>query len=91
MRPFMRRCGRLTLQQSARWLSWSRARCSLQDLSPGGGPQVTPMPEPAPDTNQSAKAWKGTGWKMFEAAATTFASIAVLGYVLWHMGGWLAD
>lgn len=52
------------------------------------GPQTDPNPDPTPDdgSKQEEKEkkgtdWKGTGFKMFESAATTFASISILGLV----------
>jgi hypothetical protein len=51
------------------------------------GPQASPDPDPNPlneeDGPSKAKGrdWKGTAFKMFESAMTTFASIAVLGLV----------
>ena len=51
--------------------------------SPGGPPQPgqeTPEPsEDSPKQDKGEESYKNTLFKMFEAAATTFASIAVLG------------
>jgi hypothetical protein len=49
------------------------------------GPQTDPNPDPtpsddSPDEKPSSK-WKGTAFKMFESAMTTFASISILGLV----------
>ncbi|QDS73591.1 hypothetical protein FKW77_001467 [Venturia effusa] len=55
------------------------------------GPQTDPNPDPTPDDESKQEGrgqeqerktdWKGTGFKMFESAATTFASISILGLV----------
>jgi hypothetical protein len=54
------------------------------------GPQTDPNPDPTPDSgdgdgiggSEKQKAdWKGTAFKMFESAATTLASISILGMV----------
>lgn len=59
----------------------------------GGSPAPQPgQPDPTeanPDEDgksskngdESGNDWKGTAFKMFESAATTFASVAILGYV----------
>jgi hypothetical protein len=49
-------------------------------------PQPDPDPNPAPDAatageEEKGDSWKHTAWKMFESAATTAASISVLGLV----------
>lgn len=51
------------------------------------GPQASPDPDPNPINEEDGPSkrkghdWKGTAFKMFESAMTTFASIAVLGLV----------
>ena len=48
-------------------------------------PQPDPDPSPTPDYasagDEKSDSWKHTAWKMFESAATTGASILVLGLV----------
>lgn len=45
------------------------------------GPQTDPDPNPVnPDEDDKTK-WKGTAFKMFESAMTTFASVFVLGLI----------
>jgi hypothetical protein len=50
---------------------------------PDPAPNAVPVDnEPPPEPTQIPKgAWKGTAFKMAESALTTFASIAILGYV----------
>ncbi|OAL63509.1 hypothetical protein A7C99_5905 [Trichophyton rubrum] len=74
-------------------LSQLRRHYGSQDVAPGGPPQ--PGKEgPDPDessreksSNQQDNSLKATLLRMFESSATTFASIAVLGYVI--PGVWL--
>ena len=50
------------------------------DPSPQAGPQQPAVPEDEPQKGkEDGHSWKTTAWKMFESAATTFASLAVLG------------
>ena len=65
---------------------WAVAPCGVrqygaQDVSPN---QTTPQPgQETPDPNEGESKEdeeKSTAYKMFESAATTFASIVVLGY-----------
>ena len=50
------------------------------DPSPQAGPQQPDVPEDEPQKGkEDGHSWKTTAWKMFESAATTFASLAVLG------------
>ena len=60
---------------------WGVRQYGAQDVSPN---QTTPQPgQETPDPNEDEKSKededKSTGYKMFESAATTFASIVVLG------------
>ena len=49
------------------------------DPSPNVGPDQPDMPEERSKGSKSENNWKNTAFKMFESAATTFASLAVLG------------
>jgi hypothetical protein len=62
------------------------ARCVQSGLTgPQTDPNPDPNPMPGPDGESGGDAgsgsWKHTAWKMFESAATTAASISILGLV----------
>jgi hypothetical protein len=74
-----------SLQGSARVLFRPvRVPTLIRSINGITGPQTDPNPDPTPDDNGNedpSSKWKGTAFKMFESAMTTFASISILGLV----------
>jgi hypothetical protein len=87
LRPAARKflISRRSYWNSVRPQLWpGRVTSSKRHINGVTGPQTDPNPDPTPDDGSDEKPsskWKGTAFKMFESAATTFASISILGLV----------